>query len=324
MIRPFKHRASSSQGGFIIIAVLWILVALSALATIFSMYLSNSARALGATDAGVQVDALVSASLELTAYQLLSADEKAIPAQGSFRFRMDNAEVLVTFTSEAARVDLNAASKEMLAGLFEVLGAEQKAAAELADRIVGWRTQSKPGAADDEGALYLAAGLNYSPRQAHFAHVNELSLVLGASPVLVERALPYVTVFSKSADIDVLIAPPEVIAALPGMTPEILNNFLKQRPSLPHDQKAIVAALDPVKATLPETRAFRVLTTLRFDNGRRTSSEAVILLGNAKGSDKANTSASDKGKDEDKRPYSILSWQDQVETVSRPLKQAGR
>jgi general secretion pathway protein K len=324
MIRPFKHRASSSQGGFIIIAVLWILVALSALATIFSMYLSNSARALGATDAGVQVDALVSASLELTAYQLLSADEKAIPAQGSFRFRMDNAEVLVTFTSEAARVDLNAASKEMLAGLFEVLGAEQKAAAELADRIVGWRTQSKPGAADDEGALYLAAGLNYSPRQAHFAHVNELSLVLGASPVLVERALPYVTVFSKSADIDVLIAPPEVIAALPGMTPEILNNFLKQRPSLPHDQKAIAAALDPVKATLPETRAFRVLTTLRFDNGRRTSSEAVILLGNAKGSDKANTSASDKGKDEDKRPYSILSWQDQVETVSRPLKQAGR
>jgi general secretion pathway protein K len=324
MIRPFKHRASSSQGGFIIIAVLWILVALSALATIFSMYLSNSARALGATDAGVQVDALVSASLELTAYQLLSADEKAIPAQGSFRFRMDNAEVLVTFTSEAARVDLNAASKEMLAGLFEVLGAEQKAAAELADRIVGWRTQSKPGAADDEGALYLAAGLNYSPRQAHFAHVNELSLVLGASPVLVERALPYVTVFSKSADVDVLIAPPEVIAALPGMTPEILNNFLKQRPSLPHDQKAIVAALDPVKATLPETRAFRVLTTLRFDNGRRTSSEAVILLGNAKGSDKANTSASDKGKDEDKRPYSILSWQDQVETVSRPLKQAGR
>jgi general secretion pathway protein K len=326
MIRPFKHTASSSQGGFIIIAVLWILVALSALATIFSMYLSNSARALGATDAGVQVDALVSASLELTAYQLLSADEKAIPAQGSFRFRMDNAEVLVTFTSEAARVDLNAASKEMLAGLFEVLGAEQKAAGELASRIVGWRTASKPGAADDEGALYLAAGLNYSPRQAHFAHVNELSLVLGASPALVERALPYLTVFSKSADVDVLIAPPEVIAALPGMTPEVLNDFLKQRPSLPHDQKAIAAALGATKipATLPETKAFRVLTALRFDNGRRTSSEAVILLGSAKGSDKTNAGASNKGKDEDEKPYSILSWQDQAETVSRPLKQAGR
>jgi general secretion pathway protein K len=326
MRSPVRHTASPSQGGFIIIAVLWILVALSTLATIFSLYLSNSVRALGATDTGVQVDALVSASLELTAYQLLRADEKDLPAQGSFRFRMDNAEALVTFTSEAARVDLNAASKEMLAGLFEVLGAEQKAAGELASRIVGWRTASKPGAADDEGALYLAAGLNYSPRQAHFAHVNELSLVLGASPALVERALPYLTVFSKSADVDVLIAPPEVIAALPGMTPEVLNDFLKQRPSLPHDQKAIAAALGATKipATLPETRAFRVLTALRFDNGRRTSSEAVILLSSAKGSDKANASASDKSKDEDKGPYSILSWQDQAETGSRPLKQAGR
>jgi general secretion pathway protein K len=327
VISPFRRTASSSERGFIIIAVLWILVALSALATIFSLYLSNSARALGVTDIGVQVDALVSASLELTVYQLLSADEKALPAQGSFHFRMDNAEAFVTFTSEAARVDLNAASKEMLAGLFEVLGADQKAAAELADRIVGWRTPSKAGAADDEGALYLAAGLNYSPRQAHFAHANELSLVLGASPVLVERALPYLTVFSKSADVDVLIAPPEVIAALPGMTPEVLNDFLKQRPSLPHDQKAIAAALGAVKvpATLPDTRAFRVLTTLRFDNGRRTSSEAVILLGNAKGNDKnvATANASNKGKDEDERPYTILSWQDQAETGSRPLKQAG-
>ena len=59
----------------------------------------------------------MSASLELAAYQLLSADEKSRPAQGSFRFRMDDAEVLVTFTSEAARVDLNKASKEMLARL---------------------------------------------------------------------------------------------------------------------------------------------------------------------------------------------------------------
>jgi hypothetical protein len=89
---------------------------------------------------------------------------------------------------------------------------------------------------------------------------------------------------------------------------------------LPHDQKAIAAALGPVKATLPETKAFRVLTSLRFDNGRRASSEAVISLVRAKGDDKSN----DKGKDEDKRPYSILSWQDQVETASRPLKQAGR
>jgi general secretion pathway protein K len=308
----------SSERGFVIIAVLWILVALSTLAMIFSVYLSNSARALGVTDTGIAKDALVSASLELTAYQLLLTDEKSRPAQGSFRFRLDNAEVLVTFTSEAARVDLNAAPKEIIANLFEVLGAQQQAAAEVAERIVGWRTAPKNGAANDEEALYLASGLTYSPRQAPFAHVNELSLVLGVTPAIVERVLPFVTVFSKSADVDVLLAPPEVIAALPGMTPDVLNDFLKQRTSLPRDQKAVAAALGPAakdSATLPDSKVFRVLTTLRFSNGRRAASEAVISLG--------RTEAKDAKDDKPKQPYSVLSWQDQAESAVRPFRQAG-
>ncbi|MDE2064233.1 MAG: general secretion pathway protein GspK, partial [Bradyrhizobium sp.] len=164
-------------------------------------------------------------------------------------------------------------------------------------------------AANDEEALYLASGLAYSPRQAPFAHVNELSLVLGISPAMVERVLPFVTVYSNSADVDVLLAPSEVVAALPGMTPEALNDFLKQRSSLPRDPKAIAAALGPAKAaaTLPEAKAYRVVTALRFDNGRRTSTEAVISLGR------------DKAKD----PYNVLFWQDQAETGAGPLKQAG-
>ncbi len=310
MKRDLTPITQSSERGFAIVAVLWILVALSALAVIFSVYLSNSARALGATDIGVPTEALASASLELTAYQLLRVDDKERPAQGSFRFRMDNAEVFVTFTSEAARVDLNKAPKEMLSNLFEVLGAERKAAGDIADRIVGWRTEAKPRAANDEEALYLSSGLQYAPRQAPFAHVGELSLVLGLSPAMVERALPFLTVYSKSAEVDVLLAPAEVVAAVPGMTPEVLNDFLKQRASLPRDQKAIAAALGPAKAgaTLPEAKAFRVVTAIRFDNGRRTSTEAVISL----------------GQDKDKEPYNVLSWQDQVETGNRSSRQAGR
>ena len=328
MKQPLKQMADTSERGFVIVAVLWLLVALSTLAMVFSVYLSNSARALGVSDTGIQKDALVSASLELTAYQLLLTGEKSRPTQGSFRFRLDSAEVLVTFTSEAARVDLNTAPKEILANLFEVLGTEQQAAAEIADRIDGWRTPPKENAANDEEALYLASGLTYSPRQGPFAHVNELGLVLGVSPVMVERALPYVTVFSRSKDVDVLIAPPEVIAALPGMTPEALNDFLKQRPSLPRDKDAVAAALGPAKAaaTLPQAKSFRILTTLRFDNGRHSSSEAVIALGADKGKDdeKSKDSDNSKGKDRDKGPYSILSWQDDVETGARSLKRAGR
>ncbi len=191
-----RTTATDSERGFVIVAVLWILAALSALATIFSVYLSNSAQALAISDTGLQAEALVSASLELTTYQLLLAGDKARPAQGSFDFRLGDANVLVSFASEAARVDLNFASKDMLANLFAVLGADQQAAKEYADRIVGWRTRPTANAANDEEALYGAAGLAYSPRQSLFTHVNELSLVLGLPPVLVDRVLPFVTVFS--------------------------------------------------------------------------------------------------------------------------------
>ena len=94
----------------------------------------------------------------------------------------------------------------------------------------------------------------------------------------------FVTVFSGSPNVDVLVAPPEVIAALPGMTPAALNDFLKQRPTLPRDLAAIAAALGPAQAsaTIPKSKSFRVLTTLKFDNGRRTSSEVVIALGDDK------------------------------------------
>jgi general secretion pathway protein K len=299
-----RTAAIPSERGFVIVAVLWILAALSALATIFSVYLSNSAQALAVSDTGLQAEALVSASLELTSYQLLLASDKARPARGSFHFRLDNADVLVTFASEAARVDLNFASKEMLSNLFAVLGADQRAAKEYADRIVGWRTRPSVNAANDEEALYGAAGLTYSPRQSFFTHVNELSLVLGLPPVLVDRALPFVTVFSRSSNVDVLIAPPEVIAALPGMTPSALKDFLSQRPALSSDPPAIATALGPAQAsaTIPKSTSFRILTTVKFDNGRRTSSEVVIALG------------------EDKDPYRVLSWQDDVEAGRRPRK----
>ena len=296
-----------SESGFVIVAVLWILAALATLATIFSIYLSNSAQALAVNDTGLQAEALVSASLELTTYQLMVAGDKARPAQGSFHFRLDSADVLVNFSSEAARVDLNFASREMLANLFAVLGADQEAAKEHADRIIGWRTRPKAGAANDEAALYGAAGLAYSPRQSLFNHVNELGLVLGLPPVLVDRALPYLTVFSGSSNVDVLTAPPEIIAALPGMTPSALTDFLNQRPALPReDAAAIATALGPAQAsaTIPKSMAFRVLTTVRFDNGRQMLSEVVIALRGVG----------------DKDPYRVLSWRDDVEAVSRPRK----
>ena len=288
--------ATSSERGFVIIAVLWILMALSGLAVIFSLYLSGSARALSVNDTALQAEALVSASLELTTYQLLLPGDNARPSHGTFHFRMDNADVVVSFKSEAARIDLNFAPKEVLANLFAGLGAG-KAAQEDADRIIGWRTRPVPGAVNDEEALYGAAGLGYSPRQALFTHVSELALVVGLAPALVDRALPLVTVFNGSSAVDPQIAAPEVIAALPGKTPANSSDVLGGPPPSSNADSANASQSAPAQgdATTAKSAAYRIETTINFSNGRHTASEVVIALG-----DKED-------------PYRVLSWQDDVE-----------
>jgi general secretion pathway protein K len=308
MMRQAFPEIKASERGFVLVAVLWILAALAALATIFAVYLSNSAHALAINDTNLQAEALVSASIELSAYQLSLTADKTRPLQGSFRYRLDDADIDVSFVSETGRIDLNQAPKELLANLLSGLGATPEDAAQYADRIIAWRTPPKADAVEEEASLYRAAGLAYSPRQAPFAHVNELALIVGLPAALVDRALLFVTVFSGQPKINALVAPPEVIAALPGMTPSSLQEFLRTRSTLPRDNGAIATALGPAQAgaTIDKNDVYRIQIAIKFGNGRRTTSDVVIELG---------------GEEE---PYRVLSWRDEVKTATaRPGKLIG-
>lgn len=293
---------SRSRRGFIVVAALWILAALAALASIYSIYVANAATAVAVNDDTIRAEALVSSSLELTAYQVTAARPENRPSSGHFAFRMNGADVSVNFCSEAARVDLNKASKALLAGLFSALGAHPDDAEQYAERIIGWRSPPSPGAQDKEESFYTAAGLNYGPRGAPFAHAGELALVLGLPPAMVERAMRYVTVYSGRAEVNIRDAAPEIIAALPGMTPERLNSVLNERSSL--TDKSSLALLGPAQtqATADASKAVRVTVRMRFDSGRSIASEAVIFI---------------DGRDE---PYRVLSWQNeadaQIQTIA--------
>lgn len=264
--------------GFIVVAVLWILGALAALASIYAIYVTNTALSLSVNDDRLQADALVTAGLELTAYRLSTQDVDARPTQGAFRFRMGRADVAVDFRSEAARIDLNLAPKELLAGLFAALGARYDAAESYADRIIGWRQKADVAGENNEAAAYRTAGLSYGPRQGPFPDVGELWLVLGLPPALVERALPFVTVFSGRADVDVLDAAPEVVAALPGMTPDRLYGILGQRGPGAANAQIVQGLLGSAQgASTQGGKAMRVTVHIAFDDGRRVSAETVIL-----------------------------------------------
>jgi general secretion pathway protein K len=290
--RRRRNRRNRSDG-FIVVAVLWILAALATLASVYAIYVNDTAVAFSVHDERLKSEAIVTAGIELTAYRLsFPTDSRA--SFGAFAFRAGRANVTVDYRSEAARIDLNAAPKELLAGLFAALGARRDAAETYADRIIGWRNPPAEGQ-DAEMSAYRTAGIRYPPRGGRFPHVGELSLVMGLPEALVEQATPFLTVYSGLAQINAMEAAPQVLAALPGMAPDRLNAILVQRAATPQNGQLVAALLGAASshASVEGSRATRVLVRVAFDDGRRSSSEAVILM-------------SDQGPD----PYRVLSWRD--------------
>ena len=227
--RPIRACSDGGERGFIIVAVLWIMLALATLASIYATYVVRTAYAVGPSDDRVNAEALFNAALELTAYRLSVGAKEERPSHGRFNFRLGRATVVEEFHSESGRIDLNGAPKPLLANLFVMLGAKPEDGAQFADRIIGWRTAApQNGAPDPEADAYRTAGRNYKPRGAPFQEVGELWLVLGLPPAWVERVMPYVTVYGGGAQVNILDAPPLVLAAL-GIAPEQVNAVLAQR-----------------------------------------------------------------------------------------------
>jgi len=284
-----------SSDGFIVVAVLWLLGALSAFVSIYAVYVVNTAAGLSVHDDHLRAQELASAAVELVAHRTLVQATR--PSVGRFDFRLGQATAVVEFSSEAGRIDLNMAPKEVFAGLFATLGAGRERAQYCAERIIAWRSAPSNGE-NPEAEAYRAEKLGYDPRGARFPHPLELSLVRGLPSDLVERALPFVTVYSGRAQINVTAASPEVLAALPEMTPARLQAALAQRQMSTYDGQALLALMGPARthATLEAGRTFRVRVMASLDNGFRENFEVVVLL-------------FEEGRD----PLAVLSWRSQTD-----------
>ncbi|MGY8668362.1 type II secretory protein PulK [Bradyrhizobium sp. UFLA05-109] len=297
-----RGSAAGQTGGFIVVAVLWMLAALAALVLIYLTYVTNTTVTVAGNTDHIQADALVSAGVELAAYQLMAKSETR-PTSGTFNARIGAGRVSVTFRSEAARIDLNAAPKGLLAGLMIGLGISETDAASYADRILAWRASTEAGSDDPENSYYRTLGSDYLPRHAPFPHVDELWLVRGIPSAVIERMLPFVTVFSNMRTVNLLDAAPQVLAALPGMTPETLQQMLRDRDDPNVNPRSLLGLAGAGSATLDGSNAYRLSVAVESTSRRRSSAEIVILLL--------------EGTDE---PYRVLSWHNDLDgSAGKPL-----
>ena len=116
---------------------------------------------------------------------------------------------------------------------------------------------------------------------------------------LIERALPFLTVYSGRPQVNVLDAAPEVIASLPGMTQERLSAFLLQRKASPENAKQLLPPEAQQYATLEGSQTFRVNVRIGFDNSHTENAEVIIVFF-----------------EEGDQPFAVLSWRDGTEMIA--------
>jgi general secretion pathway protein K len=291
MSRP----ARAAERGFILVAVLWMLAALATLASIYSVYIGDVAASTHLDDDRLRIRAATLAAIELTASKLSPMPEDSRSSSGAFNFTLDGASARASFIDEGARIDINAAKKEFLARLFTGLGAKSDDASRFADNIVAWRKGPGPGA-NTEAAAYQSAGVGYAPRQAPFENLLELRLVRDLPPPLVDRALPFLTLFSGRSEVNIRVADPIVLSALPNVTPDAVQNVLARRSKGGIDNDALVKLLGggASDAVAKSGASYRVNVAVRLENGATGNAEVVILVPGP----------------EDEEPYYVLAWRD--------------
>jgi general secretion pathway protein K len=288
MLRLPPRRKRSE--GFILVAVLWIISALAGVAAVYSVYVKETASMMAGQNEQLVAQELAISGVELAVYKLTAIPE-AQPSQGKLAYRSGDAEVMVEFRAESARIDINLAPKPVIAGLFVALGVQSEAAEGYADRIIAWRTPLASGANDTEAPLYR--GKTYGPRHGPFEHVNELALLAGFPPALIDCALPYVTVYSGQAGIDVFDAAPVVLSALPGLTPDRIQILLSQRQGASQDVLRAQLGMAAQYVTVQPSKTNRITVGVQFKSNRQVFSEAVILLA-------------------DDEPFRMLSWRHDI------------
>ena len=211
------HRLGDDrEAGIALVVVLWFVALMSALAVAMvghgreaALTSRHAVHAIEARAAIRSAEALAAAALR----------EGRWPAAGPAVWRQDALGVRVEAVPESTKIDLNAASDDLIEALvaeaLAALGRSGDEALAIAHAILDWR--DPPGSRRLAGATaddYARAGRIGRPRHGPFRHVAELRSVLGMDAPLFALLADAVTVHHGLAEPDGQPLPPLVRAAL--------------------------------------------------------------------------------------------------------------
>jgi general secretion pathway protein K len=214
-------RALARERGFALLAVLWMLILLAALAASYSLTTRTSVALARNAVGSAEAEALADAGIHRAVAGLLvtGGDSQGFRADGTpYAWAFANGQVRFSIEDEGGKIDLNGASEALLAALFRTVGLNPKDAGAIAAAIVDFRDDDSnrlPNGAEDRD--YARERLPHGAKDAPFQLVEELLQVKGMTGPVFRQVAPLLTVYTGTEQPEAKVAPPEVAAVLAEM-----------------------------------------------------------------------------------------------------------
>jgi general secretion pathway protein K len=224
------------QNGVALVLVLWVITLLAVIAGNFAFSMRGEAQIVRNLISTAQAQSLADAGVQRAWFEMLKppTDQQRWQANGvEHVFNVDGALLRVSIHDESGKIDLNTASDELLKSLFVSVGLSEVASVTLLDAVLDWRdTDNLKRLHGAEDADYRAANKSYIPPNGPFETVDELQRVLGMTVELYRKLAPTLTVYSRQRGVNTAVASREVLLALPGINPAMVEQYLVQRQSM--------------------------------------------------------------------------------------------
>lgn len=269
------------QRGVALVLVMWVGVLLTVIASSFIVERRTEMLVVRNSVSMAQAEALAGAGVQRAVFELYRTDNspEAWKRDGTaYSWTFDGVPVKVEIRDESAKIDINTAVEPLLRGLLLSVGLSDDEASKLLDAILDWRdpdSLKRPNGAEE--AEYAAAGLSYKPANAPFQAIEELQLVLGMRPEIYRRIAPSITVFSRQQGVNAQLASREVLLALPGVTTEMVDEYIARRETA-RAQGQPLPAFPQAGATSGYTMVATIRSEARLADGTIFAREAVAVL----------------------------------------------
>jgi general secretion pathway protein K len=279
-------KSNDPRRGTILVAVLWSIALLSALAMAASTTFRGFAGVIAIDRDRIQAEALLTAGLEAAA-SLIAVKSETPLLEISDTVVLSTGSVRLTLSDQGGRIDIGRAPIDVLVGLFRSIGASDRQASNVAQQIVELRNQNNSGSKSVSQVSAQGPDLD-----GPLSDIRQLYLIPGMPPEWIDAIAPLTTVYG-SETINPLTASAAAIAALPGVDNARLQTFLDTRRLFPTDAAKLEAILAPAQRYI-EVKPQEVVSVYlesELTDGFRAAAQSVIVV-----------------LPDDSQPYRVLAW----------------